>query len=666
MASEHIGRHVEARTRQNNVYSGTVADVDGSSNSLTLVQVVKNATQAMTSVTLSARDILELKEATSGNDISTDSLASTPASSTQPTPNPAFSRGNVPTATLLAQRRKQLAQPPASLPQPTYATTQPPTYGATTPQASPMPAPGIPMTAANLERMAMQQPPHPPMHQAAPPTYAYMAGPPQYGPGMVQGQPSHQDHVHALAASVQQTYAPPPHFNAGPAQPTSVPPVQSATATKPLSVAELEAQIAASSPGLSGANLRTPTQQQQQQLNGSNGSPRSSRQGSNRSPNKRGAKAKSQQPLDFETVDHQPYQYQDSRRTPARQRKKDAATFSTNLMGTSSNDNIGDDFDFQANLAKFDKNSIFREIAEADDIDASHRLVAHNKRPAEAKIHYTESALDENSQQMQQAGASEIARARQATSFVSDHGYPIPVTTLETRRRLIRYADSLGYKEHTFIENSGRSVSEMALQLLGGARRINPSNRHQLPTVIVLAGDAVKGQVAICAARHLANHNIKVKLCVPASAQIPLGAIDMFSNSDGEISEGAESLPDTLIDPVDLILDGLAGLSSDIDDALEDDVCQMIQWANEAKSSKVAIDLPSGYLGDGSEMEQFFQAKWIVALGLPLDTILNERFAGHQIYLADAGIPRLIFNKVNISFPTSPFADKFVVALHRS
>ncbi|KAL6853140.1 YjeF-related protein N-terminus domain-containing protein [Trichoderma novae-zelandiae] len=57
------------------------------------------------------------------------------------------------------------------------------------------------------------------------------------------------------------------------------------------------------------------------------------------------------------------------------------------------------DFDFENNLAKFDKHKIFDQMRKEDQVDDASRLVAHNRRPKPGtaggkNLHYTENVLD--------------------------------------------------------------------------------------------------------------------------------------------------------------------------------------------------------------------------------------------------------------------------------
>lgn len=59
----------------------------------------------------------------------------------------------------------------------------------------------------------------------------------------------------------------------------------------------------------------------------------------------------------------------------------------------------------------------------------------------------------------------------------------------------------------------GRCTSDMCLHLLGGTQRLLVKNRHQHPTIIVLAcSTEVQGAYAISAGRILASKNIRIYL----------------------------------------------------------------------------------------------------------------------------------------------------------
>lgn len=78
-----------------------------------------------------------------------------------------------------------------------------------------------------------------------------------------------------------------------------------------------------------------------------------------------------------------------------------------------------------------------------------------------------------------------------------------------------------------------------------------------------------------------------------------------------------------------------------------------VAWANQNRAPVLSIDPPV------HEVEQGIDAKWSLALGLPLP--LGEH-AG-RVYLCDIGIPQQVFQEVGINYH-SPFGCKFVIPLH--
>lgn len=78
-----------------------------------------------------------------------------------------------------------------------------------------------------------------------------------------------------------------------------------------------------------------------------------------------------------------------------------------------------------------------------------------------------------------------------------------------------------------------------------------------------------------------------------------------------------------------------------------------VEWGNQNRAPVLSIDPPVG------ELEHVIDAKWSLALGLPLP--LGE--SAGRLYLCDIGIPKKVFQEVGISYH-SPFGCKFVIPLH--
>ncbi len=95
----------------------------------------------------------------------------------------------------------------------------------------------------------------------------------------------------------------------------------------------------------------------------------------------------------------------------------------------------------------------------------------------------------------------------------------IPSINIELRNRLFSSAEYYGYSLERRIESMGRCTSDMCLHLLGGTQRLLVKNRHQHPTIVVLAcSTEVQGAYAICAGRILASKNIRIYLYFPSNS----------------------------------------------------------------------------------------------------------------------------------------------------
>jgi hypothetical protein len=100
-----------------------------------------------------------------------------------------------------------------------------------------------------------------------------------------------------------------------------------------------------------------------------------------------------------------------------------------------------------------------------------------------------------------------------------DEGLIIPAINSELRDRLFQSAEHYGYSKERRIESMGRCTTDMCLHLLGGTQRLLVKNRHQHPTIVVLAClTEIQGAYAISAGRMLASRNIRVYLYIPPNS----------------------------------------------------------------------------------------------------------------------------------------------------
>ncbi|KAK3097432.1 hypothetical protein FSP39_009602 [Pinctada imbricata] len=301
------------------------------------------------------------------------------------------------------------------------------------------------------------------------------------------------------------------------------------------------------------------------------------------------------------------------------------------------------DFDFEKNLALFDKKAVFEEIENANPDCVK---VVEAKKPQ--KYRCDENVLQSGPVVLQQIKVPNNVESVQ--QFVTDAGLIVPTISYELRTRLFSAATKFGFREDRQIEMVGRSVSEMVLQLLGGSTRLNPTNGHQLPTVVVLCGPHRQGAQGVNCARHLSNHNVKVKVFVPSYAQLPAALqeeLNLFKFCDGIVTSSLQDLPSGAVDII------ISAVESHDNDKLYQQgwFVAVTEWANQNRAPALSMDPPL----NGSRIK----SKWSLSICLPL----NFNVGTSQNFLCDLGFPKKVFQEVGIKY-LSPFGHKFIIPLH--
>lgn len=135
--------------------------------------------------------------------------------------------------------------------------------------------------------------------------------------------------------------------------------------------------------------------------------------------------------------------------------------------------------------------------------------------------------------------------------FLAPNGSEVPAVTSEQMREVDRIAtDETGPGLLQMMENAGRSLASLAMELLG--------NRWPSAVFLVLAGGGGNGGGGICAARHLANRDADVRLCLAQPGHMSAAAQQQLNIF--RFTGGKEIAPAQLSNqPADIILDALIG-----------------------------------------------------------------------------------------------------------
>lgn len=317
-------------------------------------------------------------------------------------------------------------------------------------------------------------------------------------------------------------------------------------------------------------------------------------------------------------------------------------------FGDGTDENLDTDFDFEGNLALFDKAAVFSQI---DGASSNSNKSQHHSTQAEQK---TQSYRhDENILEGKPVTYRQITVPQHGgKEYCTDTGLVVPSVPYELHKQLLAAAERWGLSLERRLEAVGVCSSQMALTLLGGPNRLTPKNVHQRPTVVLLCGPHVQGAQGISCGRHLANHEVEVILFLPNFVKMQesvTSEVSLFSKTSGKQVSSIKDLP---VSPVDLVINCLECHENPL--LREQSWYQSAaDWANKNRAPVLSIDPPV------SEQPQNVEAKWTLSLGLPLPLADKES----RVYLCDIGLPKMIYQEVGISYH-SPFGCKFVIPLH--
>ncbi|KAI7878294.1 YjeF N-terminal domain-like protein [Lichtheimia hyalospora FSU 10163] len=337
------------------------------------------------------------------------------------------------------------------------------------------------------------------------------------------------------------------------------------------------------------------------------------------------------------------------------------------------------EFDFQANLSMFDKEKVFAEIRELDETAPETLLVTLNRLPrkpdaARTKLLPTENVLDNERESIGEESDTESSTTDERKHVNGNHKHLAPsIRTLDTHISCIPVSPlQMAHAEHEciktgpsevqLIENGGRGVCALTLQLIGGSRRIQSDD---IPVIIMLTGNNKIGAYGMAAARHLINHGCHVVVCASEQRQGLGDAIAqqeaMLEHVGGKIVYDIQELSQW---SADLIVDAMVGsqhnvLENDDDQQEYESLCKMIQWASKQSSPVLSIDFPSAL---GEDREYCIHPQWTVCLGAPKTGCLSSQVTG-ALYIVDIGIPKTCWKRAGVKGWSAPWGADFVVAL---
>ncbi len=205
------------------------------------------------------------------------------------------------------------------------------------------------------------------------------------------------------------------------------------------------------------------------------------------------------------------------------------------------------------------------------------------------------------------------------------------------------------------MENAGRNLAHLARErFLDG----DPEGK----TVVVLAGTGGNGGGALVCARRLHGYGAEVRVAVTSDEMTPVPQHQLRIVENLGISVLRHDLPYA---EADLIVDGVIGYS--LSGAPRGRAAELIQWANDAATTVLALDAPSGLdTTTGTVFEPAIVATATLTLALPKEGLRTpgaERVVG-ELYLGDISVPPQLYGREPLSLYVGPiFAHSDVVRL---
>ena len=170
-------------------------------------------------------------------------------------------------------------------------------------------------------------------------------------------------------------------------------------------------------------------------------------------------------------------------------------------------------------------------------------------------------------------------------------------------------------------------------------------------TIKIGIGNGNNGGGGLVAARRRSSWGFSVFLDLFTSITKPL-PIQQFNRS---VKFGAKV---KVIENPDIWVDAYLGFSQKL--PLREKLLHIITEANESSVLKISLDIPTGFLGD--TQAPFFKASKILTLAAP-KKILYDLETSVEIYVADLGIPAVVYNKFGIEI--LPFQNSNIIKLKR-
>jgi NAD(P)H-hydrate epimerase len=228
--------------------------------------------------------------------------------------------------------------------------------------------------------------------------------------------------------------------------------------------------------------------------------------------------------------------------------------------------------------------------------------------------------------------------------FRTPEGVAVPAVTAAEMGEVDRVAvEAFGLGVLQLMENAGRTLAAHVRRVAAGP-------------VTVLAGNGGNGGGGLCAARHLANRDVSVRVVLDREPAALSGAArtqyETLAAMDVSVARGVDGFDEA---PTGTVVDALVGYG--LDGPLRGTAAALVERLTAHDATVVSLDVPSGVNATtGARPGPAVDPDRVVTLALP-KTGLGD--PATELYLADIAIPAGVYATLDIAY-TSPFDDDWV------
>ncbi len=226
----------------------------------------------------------------------------------------------------------------------------------------------------------------------------------------------------------------------------------------------------------------------------------------------------------------------------------------------------------------------------------------------------------------------------------------VPAVSARQMREIQRVAqEDFGLDILQIMENAGRSIALLALQMLGG--------RGHGQHVVVLAGGGNKGAAGLVAARNLVNWGCQVApIFGEVESETSLAGrrqVQILRESgiiDAGVEEPSEITLEEQLSTADLVIDALVGYG--LEGPPIGIAAAVTELACAARRQILAVDVPTGVNATTGEVSRpAILACTTLSLDLPKKGIFEAQARANvgELYLADVGIPLRVHERLGIN-----------------